>query len=97
MTVDFMKEYLMSMMSSTSNMVMKEQLASMNHTMIAFLAPENHWCAFPAYGFSIWLVIFTLVKFGDYFVIVTVAALVLYFSAEVENVKNMELLQINNV
>lgn len=93
---DLMKEYLMPMMSSTSNMAMKEQLASMNNTMIAFLAPENH-CAFPAYVLSVWMVIFTLVKCVGYFVIVTVTTVVLYISAEVVNVKNMELLQMNNV
>ncbi len=81
---------------STTNMLLKYQMISMNDTMIAFFAPEKH-CAFPVYGISVWIVIFTLVKFGGYFVIVTVTTIVLHLSVEVENVKNMELLQMNNV
>ena len=60
------------MMSPTTNMVLEDEMISMNDTMVAFLAPEKH-CAFPVYyGLSVWIVIFTLVKSGGYFVFVTV-------------------------
>ena len=86
-------------MSSTTNTLTldNDQVASIIDTMIALLAPKNH-CALPVYGLAIFVVIFNFVRLGGYFVIVTVTAVVLYLLPEVvvENVKNMELLQMNN-
>ena len=78
----------MVMMSSTTNMkVLNDQWASMNDTMVAVLATDKY-CTFPAYLLSVWMVIFTRSFVHESWV--TVTPIVLYLSAEVKNVKNID-------